>query len=277
MKTFIIGANGIKQIDNDVKSVEVGQIVNMDGYDKRLVVTDITHDSRGYTYHLVDMESFEKQQTDYIPSRTQKGRGIGYCYDDTVAPEFVDASTLAELKAEAQRREDAVEAARRAEEEERNRIETIGAARLRAVMPAGATTVIVAELRETRSDMMSDYFHAVTVRTVILGFSHKSREDFSELRRAAAHFPETEHYAKYNADYEHREKYGIGYFLGKSMHRGWIIHKSTFRTTDDLVRRMAYAAGLEGGIVFETPKKNPQAVAASISAANEKQEKLASY
>src|ERR1700690_4105728 len=59
--------------------------------------------------------------------------------------------------------------------------------------PAGAVALIVAELEGDDSDMMSDYHGSHTVRRVAIGWRTGSREDFRQLRRAAATFPETTH------------------------------------------------------------------------------------
>lgn len=59
--------------------------------------------------------------------------------------------------------------------------------------PANAQAVIVAELREDDSDMMTDYFASHTTRTVAIGFRTGSREDFRQLRAAAGRFEFTAH------------------------------------------------------------------------------------
>jgi len=86
---------------------------------------------------------------------------------------------------------------------------------------------IVAELREDQSDSMTDYFHASTVKKVYLAFSGHKRDLFSEMRKAAANFPETAHLKDAGKEFEHREKWsmGYGYYLGKSKYSGWIVSK----------------------------------------------------
>mgnify|MGYP007083427354 CR=1 FL=1 len=59
--------------------------------------------------------------------------------------------------------------------------------------PAGACALIVAELEHNESDSMTDYFGSRTVRRVAIGWRTGKREDFKQLRRAAAGFAETAH------------------------------------------------------------------------------------
>lgn len=62
-----------------------------------------------------------------------------------------------------------------------------------AKAPANAQAAIVAELDENDSDPMTDYFAHKTTRRVVIGWRTGKREDFRQLRRAAASFPETAH------------------------------------------------------------------------------------
>lgn len=60
-------------------------------------------------------------------------------------------------------------------------------------VPAWADALIVAELDEDDSDLMTDYHNHKTTRHVLIGFRKGKREDFRQLRAAAAQFPETAH------------------------------------------------------------------------------------
>jgi len=69
-------------------------------------------------------------------------------------------------------------------------------AQLRAIMakrPPNATALIVAEEVRDKSDAMTDYAGHETGRVVAIGWRTGQREDFRQLRRAAANFPETAH------------------------------------------------------------------------------------
>jgi protein-L-isoaspartate O-methyltransferase len=65
--------------------------------------------------------------------------------------------------------------------------------RLMAKKPANAVALIVAELKQDESDSMTDYFGSKTLRLVAIGWRTGKREDFRQLRKAAATFPQTAH------------------------------------------------------------------------------------
>lgn len=94
--------------------------------------------------------------------------------------------------------------------------------------PSWAVSAIVAELHEDESDLMTDYFSYSTAKSVVIAWSRTDRNDFSEMRQAAANFPDTLHLATYSEELEHRENYsmGAGLYLGKSKYHGWIIKKT---------------------------------------------------
>ena len=57
---------------------------------------------------------------------------------------------------------------------------------------AGCARVIVAEFSVSESDSYSDYYGGRTARSVVIGFGKGKRENFRELRAAAAAFPPAE-------------------------------------------------------------------------------------
>jgi len=59
--------------------------------------------------------------------------------------------------------------------------------------PAWAKALIVAELVEDKSDIQSDYHASTTTRCVALAWSRHGKDVFSEMRKAAALFPDTAH------------------------------------------------------------------------------------
>jgi len=59
--------------------------------------------------------------------------------------------------------------------------------------PKGMTHCIIAELQEDVSDSMTDYFNSQTVRSLWLGWSKTSRDQFPEMRKFATIHPETAH------------------------------------------------------------------------------------
>jgi hypothetical protein len=93
-----------------------------------------------------------------------------------------------------------------------------------AKAPAGVSHAILAELNEDTSDLMSDYFANRTVRVVAIGWRYGRREDFAQLRAAAASFAPT---ADLDADgAEHRDNWsmGKGNYLGTgNSGSGWTV------------------------------------------------------
>lgn len=66
-------------------------------------------------------------------------------------------------------------------------------AALAAIKPEWAAALIVAELEQDESDMQTDYFATSKSRHVALAWSKHTKDVFSEMRKAAALFPETAH------------------------------------------------------------------------------------
>jgi hypothetical protein len=64
----------------------------------------------------------------------------------------------------------------------------------KAMADANADRVIVATFRVDETDTQTDYFGHRTARSVVIGFGRGKRESFSQLRKAAAHFPPTRDY-----------------------------------------------------------------------------------
>ena len=66
-------------------------------------------------------------------------------------------------------------------------------AKIQAKRPPWAQALIVAELHSSDCDIQTDYFSSHTTRRVAIGWRSGKREDFRQLRAAAATFPETAH------------------------------------------------------------------------------------
>ena len=104
-------------------------------------------------------------------------------------------------------------------------------------LPAWAKSVIIARLKVDKSDIQSDYFGHTTEKVLILALSAHTRNDFNEMRKAAANCPETAHL---QADgKENRDDYsgGHGYWLGESLHSGWEVVKNRYDFTLEYVQR----------------------------------------
>ena len=139
-------------------------------------------------------------------------------------------------------------------QEQRARAEASHAAIL-AKRPPRAAALIVAELHEDQSDSMTDYFSHTTTRRVVIGWRTGQREDFRQLRRAAAGFGETAHLGPDADDsVEHRENYSMGggnYLKGGSRHcSGWAVKSYPIAPDGTLP---GYVRELEDGIPDPAP------------------------
>ena len=245
-----------KSYDTDVQNVRENQIVIYDGpysMRRRMVVAGIEHTQSGYNYRLIDPETAEEHSADLIRPLRDKF-GIGHYYDDE-HPEFLDAAEVAALRTRADALKAEQEAVRRAAAEDSERLRTIGAERLRQIVPDDAVAVIIGEQHESECDPYTDYFGSRIVRTVILGFSTHTRDLFPEMRKAAARFEGTAHLAERNAEYEHREKYsmGHGYYLGTHRYSGWQVSKESCRDKEGVIKRFAVVAGKSRERMYREP------------------------
>ena len=255
-KVFLLGAN--KEIDRAKQVVEVGQVIQMEGYSyDRYVVYEIRKNDWGIAYKLINLRTKDFQTADIIRPLSEKF-GIGYYYDSE-NPQFMDGFEVVILLQQAQdkKKAEADEA-----EKERIRIEEVkevGRKRFDEIFPEDAQAVIVARLRQNESDSQTDYFAHSTQRTVIIGFSKHKRDIFSEMRKHASNFGETAYLAEPNEDYEHREKYsmGDGYYLGKSKYSGWIIEKAPVYKRENTIEEFAYTAGNEDNIHLKKTDTTP--------------------
>lgn len=251
--TKIYSLFGGTTTDTEVKAVDVNQVIQMEGYSyDRYVVYKITHDERyGYHYHLINLRTLDIHQSEIIKPLSQKF-GIGMYYDENNI-EFKTNEEVAELHAKAKAKKDAEKQKENQEQERIEAVKVIGRQWLKDNLPEDVQAVIVAKLKQDRSDSQTDYFASSTTRTVILGFSKHKRDLFSEMRKYAANFEETAYLAEYNEDYEHREKYsmGAGYYLGESKYHGWIIEKESMYKREQLIERFAYTAGCPDGIYIK--------------------------
>ena len=255
-KVFLLEAN--KEIDRAKQVVEVGQIIQMEGYSyDRYVVYDITKNQWGIAYKLVNLRTKEFQTADIIRPLKEKF-SIGYYYDSE-NPQFMDSFEVAILLQEAEQQKKAENAEA---EQERKRVEEvreIGRKRFAEIFPEDAQAVIVARLQQDDSDRMTDYYAHSTQRTVIIGFSKHKRDLFSEMRKHAPNLEETAYLAEFNEDYEHREKYsmGNGYYLGESKYSSWIIEKVPVYNRERTIEDFAYTAGSEENIHIGKPTATP--------------------
>lgn len=217
--------------------LEEGQIIWLNGYGQsrychdRKVVFKLERTSFGLMYHAVNIDQEPPVITryqDYTIRPVDQIFGIGTYY----TPGDMFLGTKEELErmiSSALEHERKMREFRDAEMQRTKELEDAGRKVWEDMKAKGAVSLIVAELREDRSDIMTDYFNSVTVKTVILGPSKHNRNNFRELRKLAgmSSIPGVAELATASEEYEHRENYsmGGGFYLGKSRYSGWQIRK----------------------------------------------------
>lgn len=77
----------------------------------------------------------------------------------------------------------------------------LGKAWVQQNKPVWAETVIIAQLYEDQSDVMTDYFNGKCVKTVVLAWSKHTRDLFPEMRKAADLYPPTQHLGTGKGDF----------------------------------------------------------------------------
>lgn len=245
-KVFLLGAN--KVIDRSIPTVTVNQIVQMEGYDyDRYVVSAVTPSRFGINYTLINLRTGEYHHSTMIRPLSEKF-GIGMYYNDT-EPEFMDAMEVVLLKAKADRLKAQKVLDDEKAREESERLRAIGRERLEKLLPEDVQGLIVAEYRENESDIQTDYFGHSVGRRVILGYSLTKRNNFNELRKCAANFPETAHFTEHDPDHEDRRRY----CLETHPNSGWAIQKHTRNTRENLIAQFSHAAGSEENIYLGKP------------------------
>jgi hypothetical protein len=240
--------------DSNIQSVRENQVVILNHTSvSKWVVYKVEHFPKwGYTYHMVNL-SEPRFNTATILTPWREKFGIGWYYDDE-NPEFMDAFEVAILRQQAQKKADEKNEADRKEKERREQVKTIGRERLKDLIPANAQAVIIACEWEDDSDPYTDYYSALTVRRVILGFSTHTKNNIQEMRGHAGNFEDTAYLTEKNEEYEHRENYtgGHRYYLGESKYRGWIIEKTRIYDRERFIEEYAYTAGDEENIRVKT-------------------------
>jgi len=106
----------------------------------------------------------------------------------------------------------------------------------RRCLEAGKQRVIFAVFGVNESDSQTDYFGGRRVREVVIGFGKGKRENFRQLRKAAASFPPTAHLGLGKKEsIEHRETWsmGGGNYLGYSRYAGWKVRSEAVEYISD--------------------------------------------
>lgn len=246
----LFGKNGIEEIPEMPTLKEGTQIIHVGaGLSETRAAVLKTDDSHIWVITLTDTPSLSKKsKADYIRP-ISKRHGIGtYYYDDLRTINMVEVNAAYDLynqQQEANKLRQDHEALATAEAAK------IGRVLIEDNMPAGTIGLICAHEKKDASDPMSDYFSNEVTRTVIIGYTSKSKEDFREMRDAARTSGISELIEISDMPYEmveHRDKYsgGHGYWLGKSRHHGWEVKKHIFSDYTP-VKNYYKHAGKEGG------------------------------
>ena len=223
-------------------------------------------------FKCVTMSDYDTPHFFYVDNFIRpisKKFGIGtYYYDDFRTCEAAEVEKYIQLATEAEERANQAKEAARIK---RDAAIVIGKKLFDENKPADAIGVIIAEFKKDESDPQSDYFHASVERTIILAFTNKKRDDFNEMRKAAANcpIPEINKFSikpekpadaseYWEAPDEHREKYsmGNGYYLGDYKNSNGInISKSTYVNLDNCPDLWAAAGEKDGFFAFKSEVK----------------------
>lgn len=244
--TRLIALGNMSVIDREKQVVKPHQLIHDYGYGMEhslYMVGEIEKTKFGYLYHLINTKELDIVKSDIIRPLSEKF-GIGRYYNDTtleIMPSK-DATQLIEratAKAQKEQKEE--------EQKERLKQQAIerGKELLKEIVPENVKSIILAELIEDQSDAQRDFFYKSVVRTVILGFSDSTRNNFAELRRFANNFEPTAELSIPHKQNEHRENYsgGRGYYLGASVYSGWIVRKRGLYNRQSTIENFAYTAG----------------------------------
>lgn len=219
------------------------------------VVYDIQDTPFGYQYLLVTLDT-KKFMTTENPNPLRNKFGIGAYYDD-VNLKLLAKNLTDKLVEEAKELQNQIDTAANQAKEAKSKLEEVGRENLEKLLPQDVPGLIIAELRQNKSDSMEDYSGHKSIRRVIIGISKHKKNDFNEMRKCAANLPETMHLVDKNPALENRENYtgGGGYYLGEHRHSGWIIYKQQYYTRDGFISYYAEDAAKEDGIALAPEQK----------------------
>jgi hypothetical protein len=255
-----------KSFDTTKQVLQENQIVIHcgGGGDKRYVVSRVECKYGEYIYHLINTETKKFSQVDIVTPLHEKF-GIGFYYN-ALEVEFMDAFEVAILRSKAEQIAKVELDEWQKDSECKEQQKAIGRQRLEKLLPTDAKAVIIACLHKNKSDPMTDYYGFSCERSVILGFSSHTKNDFAEMRKCASNFEETKHLSE--KGYENRENYtgGFGYYLGESRYSGWVIKKEKFYgTQEQIIERYALIAGKEENICISATSTAEKAIPETIT------------
>ena len=235
---------------------QIGQIVCNQDMQHRAAIYEIGESSFGIYAKYINLKTKVFGQTDRLRSINDKfGIGTYYIPGETISEDEV-SNLLIEAKEIKVKQDQAHEAAKRAEEIQR--LANIEKGKDLVNIPKDACAIIVAHFKNDTSDPYSDYFAHKTAKTVYLAYSFTKRNNFSEMRKAAARFTDTAHLKDAPASFEQRHNYsmGSGYWFGESHHSGWEIRKGYLNADDPATLEKLQIAAAEGRYFCENLKSS---------------------
>lgn len=182
---------------------------------------------------------------DYYSIKHEDDPALWHTQHMFLTPEIVSSDEVTELLTDHQAQAALWQANQDTTKAKADQLEAEGRILWSKIMPEGTTHIIIAENMHDDSDPQTDYFASHATETVILAASKHGRDNFAEMRKAAAKISETQHLATapsvdsnkeprtesnkawwHPAD-EHREKYanGNGYYLQAGHGSGWTVRK----------------------------------------------------
>lgn len=250
------GMTPIKTSDkNDLKP---GQIVQLEGYtNPRYCIIknegiNTAFQDYGSRYIMVDVEKYRQQIINAHQLKWIEDKKDGRIQYYIMTGETLPTDAIIDLWQKAQKRKAAETAVHETQERVKNENITKGKALAAELIPQSAKAVIVARFMVDDSDSQTDYFASHSERVIVLAYSKTTRDNFREMRKAAARFEHTKQYTTppttdqngtpqtaenkswWRPFDEHREKYsmGRGYYLGgdRGKYSGWIVEKEMKRT-----------------------------------------------
>jgi len=182
----LLGANGATMVPISPTGLKRGQVVSYSNiatpHQKAVVVEDIGNQ---YGQRVLFVDDLRYSQC----SQTSIDSPGGWEDEHETMPEsFIVAL---EQKAAEQQKQEQSESEARIEKE--LQAQATGKARFDSLRPTWAKAAIVAIQQIDKSDSMTDYFATTRGTTVFLAWSKTNRNNFAEMRKAAATFKETQH------------------------------------------------------------------------------------
>jgi hypothetical protein len=237
-KVYTITSNSPQPLETS--GILLGQVIHSDYMSRDYVIV-----SESGSYGQDAISSDGKHKTEIAKSALGQ-RSIPFWRETEV---ICTAEWVEHLKAKHAEHMAKEQWKRKEAHEKQERANEMGLQWLAKNRPEWADHVIVAELQQDESDIMTDYFASKTVKTLVLAWSRHKRDLFPEMRKAARRCPDLP-----TEWTEHREKYsmGKGYYLseGITAYSGWTVRKRYHSEVVGTIGAALMASGTVEGVSF---------------------------